>query len=89
MLRLRLTPRASTNAVLGWRADGVLGVRVTAPPVEGAANRAVEALLAETLGLPRSAISVARGERSRDKLVRVAGMTLAEVRTRLERAASR
>jgi uncharacterized protein YggU (UPF0235/DUF167 family) len=89
MLRLRLTPRASTNAVLGWRADGVLGVRVTAPPVEGAANRAVEALLAERLGLPRSAVSVARGERSRDKLVRVAGMTLAEVRTRLERAASR
>jgi uncharacterized protein (TIGR00251 family) len=89
MLRLRLTPRASTNAVLGWRADGVLGVRVTAPPVEGAANRAVEALLAETLGLPRSAVSVARGERSRDKLVRVAGMTLAEVRTSLERAASR
>ena len=89
MLRLRLTPRASTNAVLGWRADGVLGVRVTAPPVEGAANRAVEALLAETLGLPRSAVSVARGERSRDKLVRVAGMTLAEVRTRLERAVSR
>lgn len=89
MLRLRLTPRASTNAVLGWRADGALGVRVTAPPVEGAANRAVEALLAETLGLPRSAVSVARGERSRDKLVRVAGMTLAEVRTSLERAASR
>jgi uncharacterized protein YggU (UPF0235/DUF167 family) len=89
MLRLRLTPRASTNAVLGWRAGGVLGVRVTAPPVEGAANRAVEALLAETLGLPRSAVSVARGERSRDKLVRVAGMTLAEVRTSLERAASR
>lgn len=89
MLRLRLTPRASTNAVLGWRADGVLGVRVTAPPVEGAANRAVEALLAETLGLPRSAVSVARGERSRDKLVRVAGMTLEEVRTSLERAASR
>ena len=89
MLRLRLTPRAATNAVVGWREDGALGVRVTASPVEGAANRAVEALLAETLGLPRSAVSVARGERSRDKLVRVAGLTREAVRARLERAAAR
>ena len=62
MLRLRVTPRAATSTVVGWRADGALGVRVTAPPVEGAGNRAVEALLAEALGLPRSAVSVARGE---------------------------
>lgn len=88
MLRLRVTPRAATSAIVGWREDGALGVRVTAPPVEGAANRAVEALLAEALGLPRSAVSVARGARSRDKLVRIAGMTLEEVRTWLERAAS-
>jgi len=88
MLRVRVTPRAATNAIVGWREDGALGVRVTAPPVEGTANRAVEALLAEALGLPRSAVGVARGERSRDKLVRVAGMTLEEVRARLERAAS-
>lgn len=88
MLRLRLAPRAAATAIVGWREDGALGVRVTAPPVEGAANRAVEALLAEALGLPRSAVSVARGERSRDKLIRVTGLGLEEVRARLERAAS-
>lgn len=86
MLRLRVTPRAATNAIVGWRADGALGVRVTAPPVEGAANRAVEALLAEALGLPRVAVSVARGERGRDKLIQVTGLTLDEIRARLPRA---
>jgi uncharacterized protein YggU (UPF0235/DUF167 family) len=81
---VRVTPRASADAVVGWRADGALGVRVTAPPVEGAANRAVETLVAEALGLPRSAVGIARGTRGRDKLVRVAGLTLEEIRARLE-----
>ncbi len=82
MLRVRVQPRASRDEVLGWR-EGVLALRVTAPPVEGEANRAVEALLAGALGVRRSAVSVVRGERGRDKLVRVEGLTDAEVRARL------
>ncbi|OGL13240.1 MAG: hypothetical protein A3J45_11025, partial [Candidatus Rokubacteria bacterium RIFCSPHIGHO2_02_FULL_69_13] len=65
---MRVQPRASRDEVVGWR-EGVLRVRVTAPPVEGEANRAVEALLARTLGVARSAVSVVRGGQGREKLV--------------------
>jgi uncharacterized protein (TIGR00251 family) len=81
-------PRAGRDAVAGWRADGALGVRVTAPPVEGAANAAVEALLAAALGVRRRAVEVVRGERGRDKVVQVTGLALDEIHARLERRAA-
>ncbi len=65
---IRVTPRASANAVGGER-DGALLVRVTAPAVEGRANQAVVELLAETLDVPRSAIHVERGAAARTKRV--------------------
>ena len=84
-----MQPRASRDEILGWREPGVLSVRVTAPPVEGDANRAVAALLAEALGLRPSAITIVRGERGRDKLVRVSGVTVEELNARLARAGER
>jgi uncharacterized protein (TIGR00251 family) len=81
-LRVRVQPRASREAILGWRED-VLRLAVTAPPVEGEANRAVGRLLARALGVAPSAVSVVRGERSRDKVVRIAGVTGATLRARL------
>ena len=54
--------------------DGVLVVRVTAPPVEGRANRSVTQLVAKALGVAPSSVEVARGERSRDKVVQVSGI---------------
>lgn len=81
-LRVRVQPRASREAILGWRED-VLRVAVTAPPVEGEANQAVRGLLARALGIAPSAVSVVRGERARDKVVRIAGVTDAGVRARL------
>jgi uncharacterized protein (TIGR00251 family) len=84
-LRVRVTPRASRAEVLGWRETGVLAVRVTAPPVEGEANRAIIHVLAESLGVPRSAVTIVRGTRSRDKTVRVAGVQAGEIETRLAR----
>jgi uncharacterized protein (TIGR00251 family) len=81
-LRLRVQPRASRDEVVGWR-EGSLRVRVTAAPVGGGANRAVSALVARCLGLRAAAVSVVHGERGRDKLVRIEGLTLAEVRARL------
>ena len=82
LLAVRVQPRASRDEVTGWQAD-VLRVRVTAPPVEGAANRAVEALLARALGVAPSGVRVVRGERGRDKFVKIAGLTAADVRARL------
>ena len=81
---MRVQPRAARAAVGQWRADGTLTLRVTAPPVEGRANAAVGALLAAALGVPASAVRVVHGERGRDKLVRVTGLTPAEIRRRLE-----
>jgi len=83
LLRVRVQPRAPRSEIVGWRADGTLNVRVAAPPVEGQANAELAALLAGALDLRRSAISVAHGARGRDKLVRVAGLTSAEVRQRI------
>jgi uncharacterized protein len=85
-VRVRVTPRASRDEILGWREGSVLGVRVAAPPVEGEANRAVAALIARALRLPRSAVTVVRGERGRDKLVQVSGLTLPDVQARLAAA---
>jgi uncharacterized protein (TIGR00251 family) len=81
-LRVRVQPRASRQAILGWRED-VLRVAVTAPPVEGEANEAVRRLLARALGVAPSAVHVVRGERGRDKLVRVDGVTGSELHARL------
>lgn len=83
LLRVRVQPRAARSEIVGFREDGTLGVRVAAPPVDGAANAAVEALLAAALGVRASAVSVAHGATGRAKLVRVVGMTTDEARRRL------
>jgi uncharacterized protein (TIGR00251 family) len=80
----RVTPRASKNAIEGIR-EGRLVIRVTAPPVDAAANAAVIALLAETLGLAKRQISLVAGERSRTKSIVVTGLTDTQLRERLGR----
>ena len=81
-LRVRVQPRASREGILGWRAD-VLRVAVAAPPVDGEANDAVRRLLARSLGLAPSAVSVVRGERARDKVIQIRGLSPGDVRARL------
>jgi uncharacterized protein (TIGR00251 family) len=76
---VRVAPRASRDAVLGVH-GGALKVALTAPPVEGAANDALEKLLARLLDVPRRAVTIVRGERSRTKTVRVEGRSAASVR---------
>jgi len=81
-LRVRVTPRSARNAVAGTR-EGALVVRLTAPPVEGAANAALARILARALDVAPSAIELLRGASGRDKLVRVTGRTASEVRAAL------
>ena len=81
-LRVRVQPRAKRDEIAGERAGAVL-VRVTAPPVDGKANAAVCALIAKAAGVPKRNVSVARGEGSRDKVVRVEGIELAALRRAL------
>jgi uncharacterized protein (TIGR00251 family) len=80
-LRLRVIPRAAKNALAGER-DGALVVRLTAPPVEGAANDALLRFLSKALQVPRSAVTLVRGETSRDKVVRIDGLTPADLAAR-------
>jgi uncharacterized protein (TIGR00251 family) len=87
IIRIHLTPRSARDEVLGLEGD-VLRARVTAPPVDGRANEALLRLLAEALGIPRVSLRIARGQRSRDKLVAVDGLDAAEVERRLELRAS-
>lgn len=70
-LDLRVVPRSPRNAIDGTR-DGRLIVRVTAPPVDSAANEAVIALLAEMYGVAKSSIRIVAGARSRNKTIEIA-----------------
>jgi uncharacterized protein (TIGR00251 family) len=81
-LRVRVQPRASRDALSGER-EGALVVRLTAPPVAGAANEALARFLGKTLGVAPSAVRVVRGATGRDKVVSVAGLDAATVRERL------
>jgi uncharacterized protein len=72
-IAVRVQPRAKRNAIAGGR-DGVLLVRVTAPPVEGKANDAVRKLLAKRLGIAPGRVSIVRGGSARDKIVEIDGM---------------
>ena len=81
-IAIRLQPRASRAAVVGER-DGRIVVRVTAAPVDGRANAALCALIAKRAGVPRSRVSVVRGQTARDKVVRVEGADAATVRAAL------
>jgi uncharacterized protein len=81
-LRVWLQPRALRTDVVGDR-NGALVVRVTAPPVDGKANAALCALLAERVGVPTSRVSVVRGATARDKVVRIEGVEAGVVRDAL------
>ncbi len=84
LIPVRVTPRGRTNAVTGAR-NGALTLVVTAPPAEGAANAAVIQVLSDALRCAKCALSLQRGEKSRDKVIAVVGLGIDEVRTRLEK----
>lgn len=69
-LHVRVNPRARSNA-LRRRVDGSLTARVSAPPINGRANRALIDLLAKSLDLPRRDVRIERGTRGRDKRIAV------------------
>jgi uncharacterized protein (TIGR00251 family) len=75
-------PRASRNGIVGIR-DGRIVVRVTAPPVDGAATKAALSVLADALGVARTTIEVVSGQTSRNKAVTIGGLGAAEVFSRL------
>lgn len=79
VLHVRVQPRASRDEITGIQ-DGRIRLRLTAPPVEGAANEACQKFLAEILGVPKSAVRLTAGQKAREKTFHVQGdpRTLAE-----------
>jgi uncharacterized protein len=85
LLRIRVTPKASRNGVLGI-AEGALRLRIAAPPVEGAANAEARAYLAKLLGRPKSALVLEKGATGRDKVFRVEGLDPESIQAALRAA---
>jgi uncharacterized protein YggU (UPF0235/DUF167 family) len=82
LLTIRLTPRAARERLVAGP-DGGFAAQVMAPPVEGAANEALCRLVAKAAGVPPSRVSVVRGRRGRQKVVRIDGADEAAVRARI------
>ena len=80
--QIRIHPRAKRTAITGEVGDA-LKLALTAPPVDGKANQACIDFFAKLLNLPRSSVSIAAGQSSRNKVIRVAGLSAEEIRRRL------
>jgi len=82
-ITVRVQPNAKRNEVVRFE-GGVLHIKIAAPPVKGKANHEMVRLLADVLGVPKTSITVERGATSRMKVITIDGMSLDEVRTRIE-----
>jgi len=82
LLKIHLLPRASRDEICGLHGNA-LRVKVTAPPFEGKANKALQRFLAEILHLAPSQIEIKAGQRSRDKTLRISGLSRAEIQRAL------
>jgi uncharacterized protein len=85
-LHVRVQPGARGSGLVGWMADGTLKLKVSAPPEDGRANRAVEALLAQVAGVKAKAVRVVRGQAARAKVVEVDGLDESALRSRITAA---
>ena len=77
-LSIRIQPRASRNEII-LRADGGIKIRLTAPPVDGAANEALIRFLADTFDVSKSQVEIVSGHTARDKIVRINGIAKATI----------
>jgi uncharacterized protein len=84
VLAIRVIPRAGKSGIAGTRGDALL-VRLNAPPVEGAANAELIDVVASALDVPKRAVAIVGGERSRQKRVLVSGIDAPTASERLRR----
>jgi uncharacterized protein len=83
VIKVKVIPRSSRTEILGKEND-IYRMKLTDPPVEGRANKAVIELLAEKLGVPRREIEIVSGKTGRLKTIRIRGLTAAEIAQALE-----
>jgi uncharacterized protein len=82
---VKVHPRARKNAITGMTGDA-LKLAVTAPPVDGKANQAVMEFFSDLFAISRSSVTIASGETSRTKVIRVTGISAEQVRQKLQAA---
>ncbi len=82
IVRVKVQPRASRDEITGSE-EGLVKVKVTAPPVGGKANKALKQLLARRLGISKGRVEILSGERSREKRVQISGIAPEEMWRRL------
>jgi len=78
LFKVRVLPRSSKNQIVGYY-DDAIKIRLTAAPLEGKANEACRAFLADILSVPRARIEIVSGQTSRNKLIKVAGISAQRV----------
>ncbi|MFA6612435.1 MAG: DUF167 domain-containing protein [Dehalococcoidales bacterium] len=81
-LNLKVTPNARANQVTGVQ-DGIVGIKIKAPPTEGKANTELVNYLSNLLNIPKSAVTIIRGHTSRNKSVEISGMGAEDLSARL------
>jgi uncharacterized protein (TIGR00251 family) len=81
-LNLKISPNARVNEVVGIQ-EGIISIKIKAPPVEGKANIELVGYLSNLLDIPKSSVSITRGHTSRNKTVEVVGRTPEEVASRM------
>jgi len=81
-LTVKVTPNAGRSEITGFT-DGVLQVKVAAPPVRGKANRELVSFLGKTLGVPKSSLLIVKGQTSRNKVIEVEGLSRDDIFARL------
>jgi len=81
-LALKVTPNAGRNEIIGF-SDGVLQVRIAAPPVKGKANKELTDFLSKTLGVSKSSISIVKGQTSRNKVIAIEGISREDILKRI------
>jgi len=82
-LKIKVVPGASYSGICGWLGDS-LKVRVSVPPEKGKANQRVERMVAKALALPGRSVRIVAGKTSPQKVVEIDGLTIQEIRQRLE-----
>lgn len=85
-IRVKVLPRSSRNQIVGQE-NGLFKVKLTAPPVEGKANKALSDILTKKLGLPKGSVEIISGKQSRLKSVRIHGLSIEDVKDLLKRDA--
>jgi uncharacterized protein (TIGR00251 family) len=86
---VHVTPKSRKNEITGILPDGTIKVRLTAPPVEGAANKALLDLLASVLGVRESALEIIAGDKGRDKIVSIVDLDATAVEERVRKAVAK